>query len=366
MPRPYSLKTSDLFTISGAQIPAIYVKNKMAVHFQGMSKTMDFPLTIFLQGAPTCSVGISPEGLYNRINDAGRLVYINQKAMQLASAPIVRIGDEKPVMLTTKKPEMMDSPDDIPVSERYYHRPVDVKQVSISLATPMAEMSYKLGKIKVTRRLISPFLSGNEQTLMPIGVEEYEVENTSKQTQQITLVIPRPTLANLQEKKYRPIDQDTAFISSAPLKGHVHEDFSFAGIRGVIMGSTESPCFASGSAEASPEKMVIAVPEMEGVKIDTQPYFRLSSFKQDLLLKADGGFYEKFGPKVNNDYGAAISVTFTLKPKATIKIPVAIVLDFPQQWYADGTAFERKYVKSFKDADTRAQGYGENRLRQLS
>jgi uncharacterized protein (DUF608 family) len=145
------------------------------------------------------------------------------------------------------------------------------------------------------------------------------------------------------------------------LKGHVHEDFSFEGIRGVIMGSTESPCFASGSAEASPERMVIAVPaSTEPARAgspcyDTQPYFRLSSLKQDLLLKADGGFYEKFGPKVNHDYGAAISVTFTLKPKATIKIPVAIVLDFPQQWYADGTAFERKYTKSFENADTRAR-----------
>ncbi len=37
--------------------------------------------------------------------------------------------------------------------------------------------------------------------LMPIGVEEYEVENTSNKVQQITLVIPRPSLANLQEKK---------------------------------------------------------------------------------------------------------------------------------------------------------------------
>ncbi len=349
---------NEMFTISGAQIPTTYVKNKMAVHFQGMSKTMDFPLTIFLQGAPTCSVGISPDGLYNRINDAGRLVYINQKAMQLASAPIVRIsalgetspapkgrgGDEKPVMLTAKKPQIMESSDDIPISERYYFSPVDIKQVTISLATPLTEMSYNLGKARVTRKLISPFLSGNVQALMPIGVEEYEVENTSKQAQKITLVIPRPSLANLQEKKYRPIDQDTAFICSAPIRGQVHEDFSFAGIRGVVMGSSENS-----------ERMAIAVPQMNEITIDTQPYFRLNSLKQDLLLKQDGGFYEKCGPKANTDYGAAISITFKLKPKATLSIPVAVVLDFPQQWYADGTEFERKYVKSFRDEKTRAR-----------
>ncbi|MGD0351157.1 MAG: GH116 family glycosyl hydrolase [Verrucomicrobiota bacterium] len=343
MPKPDSLKRSDLFTISGAQIPKIYAENKMSVHFQGMSKTMQFPQTIFLQGAPTCSVGISPEGLYNRLNDAGRLVFLNQKAMQLASAPIIRFGD-KIVMLTTRKPQVMDSPDDIPVSENYYHRPADVKQVSISLATPLAEMTIKLGKVKVTRRMISPFLSGNDQALMPIGVEEFEVENTTNQPLPVELVVPRPTLANLQEKKYRPIDQDSAFICSTPLKGHVHEDFNHAGIRGVVMGNKESP-----------ERMAMAVPEMEGVAIDTQPYFRLNSLKQDLLLKAEGGFYQKFGPKPNNDYGAAVSVAFELKPKAIIKIPVAIVFDFPVQWYADGSVFERKYTRSFPDKETRAR-----------
>ncbi len=355
MAKAGSLKMSDLFTISGKQIPEIYVKNKMSVHFQGMSKTMDFPLTVFLQGAPTCAVGISPDGLYNRINDTGRLVYVNQKALQLASAPIVRVGGDQPVMLTTKKPEVKESPDDIPVTERYYYRPVDIKQVTISLAPPNTEMSYKLGKARVTRRLISPFLSGNEQTLMPMGVEEYEFENTSNKSQQITLVVPRPTLANLREKKYRPIDQDTSYISFAPLKGHVHKDFSFSGIRGVIMSTTDSSCFDAKSSKPCPEKMVIAVPEVAGVKIDTQPYFRLNSLKQDLLLKPDGSFYEKFRPKVNHDYGAAVSITFTLKPKAAKKIPVAVVFDFPQQWYADGTAFDRKYVKSFKNAKDRAR-----------
>ncbi|MDD5454551.1 MAG: GH116 family glycosyl hydrolase, partial [Candidatus Ratteibacteria bacterium] len=68
----------------------------------------------------------------------------------------------------------------------------------------------------------------------------------------------------------------------------------------------------------------------------------------------DGSFYTKLGPKANNDYGTALSITFLLKPKATIKVPVAIVFDFPKQWYCDGVKFERKYTKSFKDKDTRA------------
>ena len=333
---------SDVFTISGAQIPEIYVRNKMTVHFQGMSKTLQFPHTIFLQGAPTCSIGVSPDGLYNRLNDAGRLILLNQNAIQLASAPFVRIND-KFVMLTNKNPTAAEGPDDVPALKNYYHPAVSEKQTTISLATPLAQLSYKLDKVTITRKMISPFLSGNAQALMPIGVEEFEVTNTSNKSEQITLVIPRPTLVNLQEKELKPTDQDTVYVCSAPVKGHVHKDFREAGIRGVVMGSSECQ-----------DRMVIAVPEMAGVKIDTHPSFCLNRLKQDLLLNEDGSFYEKRPPIPNQDYGAAISVTFTLKPKETMTIPVAIALDFPQQRFIDGKTFERKYVKSFKDKETRA------------
>ena len=342
MPQASTLKISDVFRISGAQISGIYEKNKMKVHFQGMSKTLQFPHTIALQGAPTCSIGVSPEGLYNRLNNAGRLILLNQNAIQFASAPFIRI-DDKYVMLTTRSPNVVEGPDDVPALKNYYHPAVSERQASISIATPLLEMAYKLGKVSVTRRLVSPFLSGDNQALMPIGVEEYEVKNTSNQAQEITLVIPRPSLVNLQEKELKPTDQDTVYICATPVKSHVHEDFKSAGTRGVVMASREAR-----------DRMVIAVPETRGVVIDTQPYFCLNRLKQDLLLNDDGSFYEKRESILNQDYGAAVSLTFKLKPKAVKKIPVAVVLDFPQQRYIDGKKFDRKYIKSFKDKETRA------------
>ena len=342
MPNLTGLKNSDVFTISGSQISEIYVKNKMTVHFQGMSKTLQFPHTLALQGAPTCSIGISPDGLYNRFNDAGRLILSNQNAIQLGSAPFIRVGD-KFFMLTTKDPKTVEGPDDVPALKNYYHPSVPEKQVSISIATPLMEMAYKLGKINVTRRFVSPFLSGDTQALMPVGVEEFEVKNTSKQTQKITLVVPRPSLVNIQEKELKPTDQDTVYVCSAPVKGHVHEDLRSAAVRGVVMGSTESI-----------DRMVIAVPEMKGVQIDTQPYFCLNRLKQDLLLNGDGTFYEKRKSIIKQDYGAAVSLTFSLEPREIQKIPLAVALDFPQQHYIDGKNFERKYVKHFSDQEARA------------
>ncbi len=346
-----NLNISDVFTISGDQISEIYKKNKMAVHFQGMSKTLQFPHTIAIQGAPTCSIGISPDGLYNRLNDAGRLILLNQNSIQFASAPFIRIfadqdmEDERDtyVMLTTKDPKAAESYDDVPALKNYYHPPISENQTAVSIATPLLEISYNMEKISVIRKYISPLLSGNSQTLMPIGVEEYKLLNNTGKAQKVTLVIPRPSLVNLQEKELKPMDQDSVYLCATPVKGHVHKEFKSGGMRGVILSSKECP-----------DRMVIGVPEIENVDIDTQPYFCLNRLKQDLLLNDNGTFYEKRDPIVKQDYGAAISLTITLDPKAAVTIPFALVLDFPQQHYIDGKAFERKYIKSFKDEKSRA------------
>ena len=342
MPKPTTFDVRDIYTIAGPEISTIYEKNKMAVHFQGMSKTLQFPQTVALQGAPTCSIGISPYGLYNRLNDAGRLIMLTQKAVQFASAPFVRIGGEC-TMLTQKLPGETELADDIPATRNYYHPAIAEKNVSLTIATPSAEFACSVGKIKVIRRLISPLLAGNEQTLMPIGVEEFEVQNGSKESQTITLVIPRPSLVNLQEKELKPTDQDSVYICSAAVHGQAHEAFESDGVRGIVMGSTECA-----------NRMVLAAAETDGVAIDTQPYFCLNRLKQDLLLNADGSFYEKREPVLRSDYGAAISLTFTVAPKASQKVAVAVALDFPEQVYIEGTKFERKYVNNFTNAESRA------------
>jgi uncharacterized protein (DUF608 family) len=342
MPKANSVKTTDIYTIPGPEIRRRYADNRMLVHFQGMSKTLQFPPTIALLGAPTCSIGISPEGLYNRLNDAGRLIMLNHNGIQFASAPFVIVAGKK-FMLTTRDPRAVESPDDVPALKNYYHPPVDEKQTTLSLATPLAELAYKLPKVKVVRRMISPLLSGTGDALMPLSVEEFEVTNTSNEEQQVVLVIPRPSLVNLQEKELKPTDQDTVYACSTPVRGQVHTAFASRGMKGVVMASKECA-----------DRMVLAVPETEGVGIDVHPSFCLNRLRQDLLLNDDGTFYEKRAIIPKQDYGAAISLTFTLAPKASRTLPFAVALDFPVQSYIDGKTFERKYVSRFKDKESRA------------
>ncbi|MGZ5950971.1 MAG: hypothetical protein ACXWO1_12675, partial [Isosphaeraceae bacterium] len=227
-PKPAAFDVREIYTVSGPRIAAIYEQNRMTVHFQGMSKTLQFPQTVALQGAPTLSIGISPYGLYNRLNDAGRLIMLNQTAVQFGSAPFVRIGD-KCTLLTQKVPGEPELPDDVPAVGRYYHPSIAERNVSLSMATPSMEMAFKLGKWRINRTLISPPLSGDDQMLMPIGVEEFEVENTSDEAREITLVVPRPSLVNLQDKEIKPTDQDSVYVSTAAVHGQTHEEFRAPG-----------------------------------------------------------------------------------------------------------------------------------------
>src|ERR1039458_5212345 len=146
MSKSSAFNIRDIYTIDGNEIASIYEQNKMAVHFQGMSKCLLFPQTVALQGAPTCSIGISPYGLYNRLNDAGRLIMLNQKAIQFGSAPFVRVGD-KLTMLTQKQPGATEGPDDIPAIKNYYPPSSEEKNVALTIATPSAEFAYKVAKL---------------------------------------------------------------------------------------------------------------------------------------------------------------------------------------------------------------------------
>jgi hypothetical protein len=105
MPKSTGFDMRDIYTIPGAKIAAIYEQTKWRFTSRACPRPCSSRKRSALQGAPTCSIGISPYGLYNRLNDAGRLIMLNQKAVQFASAPFIRIGD-KCTMLTQKKPQV--------------------------------------------------------------------------------------------------------------------------------------------------------------------------------------------------------------------------------------------------------------------
>src|SRR5208283_5186567 len=137
----------------------------------------------------------------------------------------------------------------------------------------------ELEGVRVARTTISPELSGTEADVsVPATVDVFEFDNATGEERTVTLVIPRPSLVNLTEKKLRA-EQDNAFSGQGATADHVHEEYQSATMSGVVMGSRKTG-----------DRMVIAVSKMDGVDIDVQPAFRTAAYKTDLLADLQGRF----------------------------------------------------------------------------
>jgi uncharacterized protein (DUF608 family) len=333
-----SKRIQQFYTLNGVRIKEVYGKNRMGVHNQGHYLSVSSPLAIAKEGTLTLSVIISPDGTVSGLIDAGALIFLNDNPLQLGSIPYVRIGNDTCRMLAAFPMDKYCNPDDFPLPGNYYFPMVHQKDVSISLATPLAEMRYSINKTMVTRRIISPLLSQNDQ-FQPAAVEEYEVTNRSRSSQKITIVVPMPSLVNVMRKVSRPREQDYTFIGTAAVNGQIHTSFTHQGIQGVRMGSS----YCS-------DRMVIAVPQRDDIRVSVQEAFRLRNYDQDLLLDDDGSFHHANEIVAGNDYGAAVSITVTLAPGATTTVPVAKIFDFPMQQYPDGVKIARRYTTDYADS----------------
>jgi uncharacterized protein (DUF608 family) len=346
-----SEKIRRFFTLEGLRIKDVYEDNKMGVHNQGHYLSVASPQAIAKEGTLTLSLIISPHGSITGIIDAGALIFLNDNPFQMSSIPFVRINDAEPVMLTSYSTAQFKNSDDFPLPQNYYYKTAGLRNISVSLATPLAQMCYQVGKTEITRRIVPPLFSNNDQ-FTPACIEEYVLTNKGKKNQQITIVIPLPSLVNLTKKNSRPCEQDYSFLGYAATQDQIHKKFLYQGITGVEMGSTKCP-----------DRMIIAVPVTDGVKIDLQEAFKLRTFKQDLVLNPDGTFHHPNTIETGNDYGAAVAITVSVKPGEVVSIPVVKVMNFPIQHYVDKASITRRYVSDYPNDNTRTNDMAVNALK---
>jgi hypothetical protein len=332
------LRPGELHTLDGAQAKMIYLFRKMGVHAQGLSATLDFPPTGVVTGAPTLATGISPFGQMNHLLDAGRSIRFG-KRMRFASTPMINVtvaGKTAARLLTNLRRDEEDERGEEPQA---YPDSLPDESVSVTLAPPLMISRFELEGVRIVRTTVSPELAGSEADVtVPAMVDVYEIANDGAEERTVTLVLPRPSLVNLAEKKLRA-EQDNAFGSQGATRGHVHANFRSGGGQGIVMGSA-----------ASGDRMAIAVPELPGAAVDLQTAFRTAAYKTDLLTDGQGRFTARKSPEPTFECGAAIAVTVRLAPGARVEIPFATVLDFPDHAYVDGKTFPRAYAGRFADA----------------
>jgi len=339
---PGPLQRHELHSIGGELAKVIYLFRRMLVHAQGLSATLDFPPTGVVTGAPTLATGVSPFGQVNHLLDAGRSIRFG-KRLRFASTPMIGVtlaGKTQTRLLTNLKREDEDEKGEEPQA---YPDSIADEDVSVTLAPPSMIFRYELEGVRVARTTISPELSGTEADVsVPATVDVFELCNSADAERTVTLVIPRPSLVNLTEKKLRA-EQDNAFSGQGATEEQVHEEYQSATMTGVVMGSRKTS-----------DRMVIAVPKMAGVEIDVQPGFRTAAYKTDLLVDMQGRFTAHKSPEPTFECGAAISVTVKLAANGRAKIPFATVMDFAKQKYVDGKSFARAYATRFTDEKARA------------
>lgn len=332
------LRTGELHTLDGAQAKMIYLFRKMGVHAQGLSATLDFPPTGVVTGAPTLATAISPFGQMNHLLDAGRSIRFG-KRMRFASTPMINVtvsGKTISRLLTNLRREEEDERGEEPQA---YPDSLPDEAVSVTLAPPLMISRYELEGVRIVRTTISPELAGSEADVtVPAMVDAYELANGAGEERTVTLILPRPSLVNLAEKKLRA-EQDNAFGSQGATREHEHAPFRSPAGLGIVMGS-----------KVSADRMAIAVPNLPGASIDLQTGFRTAAYKTDLLVDGQGRFTARKSPEPTFECGAAIAVTVRLAPGARMAIPFATVLDFPEHAYVDGKAFPRAYAGRFAAA----------------
>src|SRR6185369_3516721 len=122
--------------------------------------------------------------------------------------------------------------------------------------------------VRIVRTTVSPELAGGEADVtVPATVDLFELANAGAEERTVTLVLPRPSLVNLAEKKLRA-EQDNAFASQGATRDHAHEAFQAAACHGIVMGSRRSE-----------DRMAIAVPKVPGATVDLQLGFRTAAYK---------------------------------------------------------------------------------------
>jgi len=265
----------------------------------------------------------------NHLLDAGRSIRFGKRT-RFASTPMICVtaaGKTQTRLLTNLKREDEDERGEEPQS---YPDSIADEAVTITLSPPSMVARYEIEGVRVARTTISPELSGNEDDVsVPATVDLFELANPTGEERTVTLVLPRPSLVNLTEKKLRA-EQDNAFAGQGATEEQVHEEFQSASARGVVMGSKKTG-----------DRMAIAVAKVDGLALDVQPSFRTAAYKTDLLVDAQGKFAAHKSPEPTFECGAAIAVTVKLPAGGSAKVPFVTVMDFAKQKYVDGKAFDR-------------------------
>jgi non-lysosomal glucosylceramidase len=215
--------------------------------------------------------------------------------------------------------------------------------------------------VKLAVVQFSPILSGNyKETSYPVAVYKWIAQNPTKQAAQVTILLTWENMIGWEAVPARPATGETpqaSFVWDRRSAGNVNEAVEDGRARGVLF-RRQGQNVRTGNAMSG--SMAIAAFESPGKsRVLIQPAFDPRGDGADVWAKfsTDGTLETSrtSSPAApGRETGAAVAVTFALKPGERLEVPFAVAWDLPYYEFEAGAKHKKKYTAFFGDGGMNA------------
>jgi non-lysosomal glucosylceramidase len=219
-----------------------------------------------------------------------------------------------------------------------------------------ADLPVKLAVVQ-----FSPIIAGNyKETSYPVAVYKWIALNPGKTSAEVTILLTWENMVGWEAVRPRAGTgqaPQASFVWDRRSDRNVNEPQDDGRAKGVLFRK-QGQDVRTGNALAG--SMAIAALENPGKsRVAVQPAFDPRGDGADLWSRfaADGSLDAGRQPLPagpGQGTGAAVAVTFTLKPGERLEVPFAVAWDFPYYEFEAGAKHKKKYTAFFGDAGTNA------------
>ncbi len=219
-----------------------------------------------------------------------------------------------------------------------------------------ADLPVKLAVVQ-----FSPVIAGNyKETSYPVAVYKWIARNPTKAAAQVTILLTWENMIGWEALAARPAaggERQASFVWDRRSDGNVNEALEDGRAKGILFRKKGQDVRTGNAMSGS---MAIAAGGLPGrAEVSVQPAFDPRGDGADIWTKfaaagtLDAGRVSTpAGP--GQGTGAAVAVTFTLKPGERLEVPFAVAWDLPYYEFQAGAKHKKKYTAYYGAEGTNA------------
>jgi non-lysosomal glucosylceramidase len=219
-----------------------------------------------------------------------------------------------------------------------------------------ADLPVKLAVVQ-----FSPILSGNyKETSYPVAVYKWIAQNPAKVPAQVSILLTWENMIGWEPVQAPPVPgqaPQASFVWDRRSAGNLNEAVEDGRAKGVLFRRQGQNVRTGNAMSGSMAIAALASPDKSRVLI--QAAFDPRGDGADLWTRfAADGTLDASRPSAaaapGLETGAAVAVTFTLKPGERLEVPFAVAWDLPYYEFEAGAKHKKKYTAFFGDGGLNA------------